>query len=390
MNIFISYSREDHEWAKKIFDWLKSTSDYNPWIDSENLLPGTDWELEILTSIRSAKAILLLISKNSVSKVGYIQKEIKEVIARFDYFPPNEIFIIPVRLDNTVPKYPTLEKLHWVDLYLDTKRGFEKILKALEIIKPKLILNDTIPQMFYNIYENVPNEIIHQIYNGGEIEIEGLDELSLGPVFKILKGNKASVLSMLVNHKLIKIDRIKYANARPHNAEQTFFYAALSQKRISIVCLNGVSGTGKSFLTANYLLHIVNKKKIFILGNSKRQQKIHSYLIDNINPTLLEQLGNSKKINLLNELSDLAHYDIGDSIVVCNFDDGTQYRDIKEMLLLMQDDTKFILISQQEPKNTPIWLITLYEKLKNENFFTYIALNKIHRSAISMLLNEIL
>ena len=47
--------------------------------------------------------------------------------------PPDEIYLIPVRLDATTPPYEQLQDLHYVDLFPNYDDGLEEICKALEV-----------------------------------------------------------------------------------------------------------------------------------------------------------------------------------------------------------------------------------------------------------------
>jgi hypothetical protein len=63
-------------------------------------MKGQNWELEIHNNIKSSDFFIACLSKNSVSKHGYVQKELKEAISVLDEIPENEIYIIPIRIDD--------------------------------------------------------------------------------------------------------------------------------------------------------------------------------------------------------------------------------------------------------------------------------------------------
>jgi len=128
MQIFISYAREDHDAASRIYASLKAIPTVSPWLDKENLLPGVDWEEEILKAIDASQFVLLVLSGNSISKEGFVQKELKECLERLSRFPPGRIFIIPVRLDDCTPRHRQLIRLNWIDLFPSWDDGFSKIL----------------------------------------------------------------------------------------------------------------------------------------------------------------------------------------------------------------------------------------------------------------------
>ncbi len=130
IKIFISYATEDYEIAKRLYDDLKREG-ISPWLDKEDLLPGQNQEATIRNKIRESSYFYVLISKNSVSEIGHIQKQQKFALNLFNQFPSNKIFIVPVRLDDTEPIDEELRNLHWADLS-DYEKGFKQILKSLK------------------------------------------------------------------------------------------------------------------------------------------------------------------------------------------------------------------------------------------------------------------
>src|SRR5882762_280153 len=95
--VFISYAREDRDWAERLYMDLRK-QEINAWLDVRCLRAGSNWKYEIPKVIRGARYFLLLISKHSINKRGYVQKEIKEGLDVLQEFPKGEIFIIPVKL----------------------------------------------------------------------------------------------------------------------------------------------------------------------------------------------------------------------------------------------------------------------------------------------------
>ena len=65
--VFISYAKEDFEFAQKLYDYL-SENGFKPWLDKKNLLPGQQWDYEIKKGLREANYVILLLSENSVKK----------------------------------------------------------------------------------------------------------------------------------------------------------------------------------------------------------------------------------------------------------------------------------------------------------------------------------
>jgi tetratricopeptide (TPR) repeat protein len=102
-----------------------------PWIDTLHIVGGQDWEHAIRTALRSCTHVIAIISKQSVSKRGYVQKEIVQALTLLDEFPPGSIYVIPVRLDGTEPIHEGLRKLHWIDLFPDYDGGLRRLCAAL-------------------------------------------------------------------------------------------------------------------------------------------------------------------------------------------------------------------------------------------------------------------
>jgi hypothetical protein len=99
-----------------------------PWFDEEDILPGQDWDLAIRKAIRASDVVLVCLSRASVSKIGYLQKEIKHVLDVADEQPEGAIFLIPVRLEPCeVPE--RLRRWQWVDLF--EEGGYPRLLRAL-------------------------------------------------------------------------------------------------------------------------------------------------------------------------------------------------------------------------------------------------------------------
>ncbi len=112
---------------RELYARLKE-SGFEPWLDEEDLIAGQDWQAEIPAAVRQADIVLVCLSKTSITKEGYVQKEIKFALDAADEKPEDTIFVIPIRLEELeVPR--RLKHWHWVDLF--DQRGYEKLVLAL-------------------------------------------------------------------------------------------------------------------------------------------------------------------------------------------------------------------------------------------------------------------
>lgn len=126
--IFLSYAREDKDKVEQIYRKLQAER-INAWLDVADLLPGQNWDRVVKKAIQNARFVLVFLSNHSIGKRGYIQKEISEALDLADRMPEDDIFIIPVRLENClVPD--RLAKWHWVDIF--EPDGFKKITNVLK------------------------------------------------------------------------------------------------------------------------------------------------------------------------------------------------------------------------------------------------------------------
>jgi hypothetical protein len=129
-DVFISYAHEDQRRALRLYRDLKQLG-IRPWIDTEEILGGEDWRLAVSRGIRNSRYFMPLVSQRSVSKYGYVQKEIREALEVWDEKPENEIYIIPVRLDRSIPAHPRLQKPNWINLFLGYEQGLFRILRVI-------------------------------------------------------------------------------------------------------------------------------------------------------------------------------------------------------------------------------------------------------------------
>lgn len=129
---FISYVREDAGTAIRLRRDLIAVG-ATPWMDQFDLLGGADWSIAIRRALRDSSHVIILISHHSTSKRGFFQKEVREALAILEELPPETIFLIPVRLDHSIPAHDRLLQLHWIDLFPLYQGGFKQILASLGI-----------------------------------------------------------------------------------------------------------------------------------------------------------------------------------------------------------------------------------------------------------------
>jgi len=133
--IFLSYGREDEKSAARLHKALQRAG-YEIWFDRASLLPGERWKSSIVKAIRSAGAVVILLSKSSCNRSGFLNREIREALELLAEQPESKPFLIPVRLDNCEPSHSELTALHRVDIFPEWKRGLRELRKALYVVNP--------------------------------------------------------------------------------------------------------------------------------------------------------------------------------------------------------------------------------------------------------------
>lgn len=135
IKLFLAHASEDKEQVKAIYHRLKD-SGFEPWLDEYDLLPGQNWRVEIPKVIRESDIFIACLSKNSVTKQGYVQKEFRLALDACAEKPAETIYLIPLKLDDSeVPNLQipqlgiNLRDYHWLNYW--EGNGFENLLRSL-------------------------------------------------------------------------------------------------------------------------------------------------------------------------------------------------------------------------------------------------------------------
>ncbi|WP_291993704.1 SUMF1/EgtB/PvdO family nonheme iron enzyme [Candidatus Accumulibacter sp. ACC003] len=132
LSVFLCHSSQDKAFVRDLYGKLQRDG-VAPWLDEEDLLPGQHWDREIRRAVRASDLVLVCLSKGSVSKAGYLQKEIKFVLDVAAEQPDGSIFLVPARIEEGVQISYVAEELgrkHWVDLFHEA--GYQRLQNALQ------------------------------------------------------------------------------------------------------------------------------------------------------------------------------------------------------------------------------------------------------------------
>ena len=139
LKIFLAHAKEDKAAVTTLYYRLRE-SDYQPWLDKEDLLAGQNWRAEISNAIKNSQVFIACLSTQSVGKEGFVQSEFKIALKEYAGKPPGSIYLIPLRLDNCIipelrqEEYgANLRDIQWLDFF--EPDGFEQLIKVLEHVK---------------------------------------------------------------------------------------------------------------------------------------------------------------------------------------------------------------------------------------------------------------
>ncbi len=127
LRIFLCHSSEDKSVVRDLYARLLADG-FEPWLDEKNLLPGLPWRSTIANAVRESDIVVVCLSGRSVTKRGFLQKEIRYAMDAALEQAEGTMFIVPLKIDECdVPE--SLSEWQWVNWFdID---GYERLMSAL-------------------------------------------------------------------------------------------------------------------------------------------------------------------------------------------------------------------------------------------------------------------
>jgi hypothetical protein len=129
--VFIAYVDEDVRTAKKIYQAMQDHG-FRPWLDKKKLMPGQNWPRAIETAIQTSDFFVACFSRRSTSKRGSFHSELRYALLCAEKIPLDEIFFIPLRLDDCRVPNRIATRVQYVDLFPDWDAGLHRVLAAMK------------------------------------------------------------------------------------------------------------------------------------------------------------------------------------------------------------------------------------------------------------------
>lgn len=111
-----------------MYNSFKAEGWIEPWFCEEDLLPGQEWATEIPIAVRSSDVVIVCLSKQSITKEGYVQREISLALDIADEKPEGTIFVVPLLLEKCkVPR--RMKRWQWLDYFAEG--AYNKLMRSL-------------------------------------------------------------------------------------------------------------------------------------------------------------------------------------------------------------------------------------------------------------------
>lgn len=223
---FLCYAPEDKERVEELCRSLSSEG-FNPWLAFKDILPGTEKKPARMKAIRECAFFLACLSNNSINKRGDVQEEIKEALAVWREKRDDDIYLIPVRLEECeIPE--ALNKFQCADLF--EKNGVWRLTKAINAgidlldikqprkfrsqastglseggVKKMLQENDFFDQNWYWMGKGVQHQYEKMEDRGGKLVVDHITGLTWQQ-----SGSQTTIQFSDAKNYVLKLNEIKY------------------------------------------------------------------------------------------------------------------------------------------------------------------------------------
>jgi len=129
--VFIAYVEEDLSFARKLYRAFEENG-FRPWLDKKKLMPGQNWPRAIETAIQTSDFFVACFSRRATSKRGSFHSELRYALFCAAKVPLDEIFFIPLRLDDCVVPNRISKQIQYLDLFPDWDAGVGRLIAVIK------------------------------------------------------------------------------------------------------------------------------------------------------------------------------------------------------------------------------------------------------------------
>jgi hypothetical protein len=128
--VFIAYVTEDLARADRLYRLLELAG-FEPWMDRHNLLPGQNWPKAFEQAIEVSDYFVACFSRRSMTRRSSFQHELRLALECFRKVPLDDVFLIPVRLEECAPPQEIATRFQWVNLFPDFEAGAKRLVSMI-------------------------------------------------------------------------------------------------------------------------------------------------------------------------------------------------------------------------------------------------------------------
>lgn len=128
--VFLAYVEEDLAAVRRLSEDLRSAG-FDPWLDKEKLLPGQNWPRAIERAIRLAEFFVACFSRRAASKTGGFQSELRYALDCAARLPLDDVYLIPVRLEECEIPAQIARQTQYADLFPDREAGVARVVASI-------------------------------------------------------------------------------------------------------------------------------------------------------------------------------------------------------------------------------------------------------------------
>jgi hypothetical protein len=128
--VFIAYVQEDLSLIRKLYQAFEQNG-FRPWLDKKKLLPGQNWPRAIETAIQTSDFFVACFSRRATSKRGSFHSELRYALNCAAKVPLDEIFFIPLRLDDCVVPRRIARQVQYLDLFPEWDAGVSRVMAVI-------------------------------------------------------------------------------------------------------------------------------------------------------------------------------------------------------------------------------------------------------------------
>jgi len=174
MNVFVSYSRRDKDFALRLVQALRDWG-HDPWFDLEKIPKGANWPDEIDKGLDAADVVVGVLSENAMES-GPVKSE-------WEYALVNNKPLIPIRLSATKVSFRFV-RLNYIDCVNDEQLGFQSLQKALQSPKTSVVENNPVSVVTSQSAKFQPIESVKQRVNNRTAMLNKVHDFWIKGVFE--------------------------------------------------------------------------------------------------------------------------------------------------------------------------------------------------------------